>query len=178
VLEKILSFWFAEENKNNLFKKDINFDNLIKENFLEFFEESVKSFNLLEIHNKTDLLSYVILFDQFSRNMFRDKKEAFATDDIALSLTIASIYKGEDSEFETKHRNFLYLPLMHSEKLAIQELSIKKFKEVNNGEDHSYAIAHYNIIKQFGRFPHRNKILGRTSTTQELEFLQQPNSGF
>ena len=53
-----------------------------------------------------------------------------------------------------------------------------KFKEINNGEDHSYAIAHYNIIKQFGRFPHRNKILGRTSTTQELEFLQQPNSGF
>ena len=127
MLEKILSFWFAEENKDNLFKKDINFDNLIRANFLDFFEESVKSFNLLEIQNKTDLLSYVILFDQFSRNMFRDKKEAFATDDLALSLTIASIYKGEDSEFETKHRNFLYLPLMHSETLAIQKLSIKKF---------------------------------------------------
>ena len=166
------------ENKDKLFKKDIDFDNLIKENFLEFFEESVKSFNILQIKNKMDLLSYIILFDQFSRNMFRNTKESFATDDLALALSIASIYKGEDIEFETNHRNFLYLPLMHSEKLSIQELSIKKFKEINNGKDHDYAIAHYNIIKQFGRFPHRNIILDRTSTAQELEFLKQKYSSF
>jgi len=104
--------------------------------------------------------------------MFRDTPAAFASDSLALALSQECIRSGCDQELKDMKRHFAYMPFMHSESLKIQQEALKLF---NNGK---YAVAHHDIIERFGRFPHRNAILGRESTEEELEFLKQPGSSF
>ena len=114
--------------------------------------------------------------DQFSRNMFRELPESYATDSKALSITKYAITKKLDEELSTDHKMFLYMPLMHSENLEDQKLCVQLFKD--NPKEKHYAEMHLRIIERFGRFPHRNNALGRKSTEEELQFLTTPNSSF
>ena len=137
------------------------------------------------------ILALVILFDQFSRNMYRNTPQMFENDPLALRLTLRSISDKNDSRLQLIERLFLYMPLMHTEDLLIQELSLQCFENLvtevqqKNARNtvyyeysFGYAKRHYEIIKEFGRFPHRNSILQRASTLQEQKFLQQPGSSF
>jgi len=136
-------------------------------------------------------LALILLFDQFSRNIYRNAPKMFAFDKQALSLTQEMIEEGKDKDMLLIERVFLYLPLEHCEEIAFQEVSLQKFaslaeesKQANPANTayyaytFNYAQRHYDIIKRFGRFPHRNRILGRISTKDEEDFLKQPGSGF
>ncbi|MEL8055293.1 MAG: DUF924 family protein [Pseudomonadota bacterium] len=133
-------------------------------------------------------LAAIIALDQFSRNLFRDTKHAFASDPLALSLTKDALSKGEETGLSEVERIFLYLPLEHSEDMADQDLSVQKYTDLaqdarpafkalcENTLD--YAIRHRDVIEQYGRFPHRNAILERPNTEAETEYLSQPGAGF
>ena len=176
--ERVEHFWFTENKKldrqiRKIFKQDLE---AVRETALD---------GLRDTHTK---LAMIILVDQFSRNMFRQSSEAFARDHLALRLAKEMVSGNEDSRLEPVERSFVYLPLEHSEDRKDQKLSVKKFKELHRQVPQKvkkvyqvfldYAIKHKVIIDRFARFPHRNEILGRKSTTEELEFLEQPDSHF
>jgi uncharacterized protein (DUF924 family) len=123
-------------------------------------------------------LALVILLDQFPRNMFRGDPRAFATDPLAREVATVLVQKGTDRQLLPVERLFVYLPFMHSEDLTHQRQSVALFQQLAQERPYldslSYAIGHKEIIERFGRFPHRNAILGRLSTPEEIEFLQQP----
>ena len=134
------------------------------------------------------MISLIVLLDQVPRNAFRGTPESFAYDQQAIDLTLALTADNQDYDFQLAERIFLYLPLEHSEDLQLQKLSVDKFSELYDempADLHKYALMtldyakrHEDIISRFGRFPHRNDILGRPSTPEELLFLQEPNSRF
>lgn len=172
----ILNFWYGIENKPKWFIKDSAFDREIAEKFLSYYEEAAKG-NLDYWQGSFEgSLALIILLDQFPRNMFREQPKSFATDAKALSITKAIIESGTDKNVQTDYKHFLYMPLMHSENLADQKLSIELFNYDSN--THNYAKKHMEIIKKFSRFPHRNGILSRASTKEEIRFLKTPNSSF
>jgi uncharacterized protein (DUF924 family) len=172
----VIDFWF--NNKQKWFVKEPEFDTLIKERFLTVYNQAINR-ELENWKNKAEsLLSLVLVLDQFPRNMFRDTPQAFSGDEISLFLAKEAIEKGFDLKLNSDQRRFLYMPLMHSELLLDQELSVELYSKMKNINTLNYATAHHDIIVRFGRFPHRNKILGRISTLQELEFLRTPNSSF
>ena len=135
-------------------------------------------------------MALILLFDQFARNIYRDTEEAFSQDKNAIEICINGIKKGFDEELHTVQRIFYYMPLMHSEDISMQEKSIECFsnlaKEFATSESiakmvsgsFEYAMKHYEIVKRFGRYPHRNAILGRESTPEEIEFISEPGSSF
>ena len=173
----IIRFWF--DHAPQWFDKDPLFDADIRRRYLPLYRQAVEG-ELSSWENKPeDMLALIILLDQFPRNMFRDTPDAFASDALALSLTKKAIELGVDKKLsKTTYKQFLYMPLMHSEVLADQQLSVEVFSALNDPQALRYAEAHRDIIARFGRFPHRNKILGRPSTEEERVFLTQPNSGF
>jgi uncharacterized protein (DUF924 family) len=119
----------------------------------------------------------IIVLDQFPRNMFRGTPRAFATDGLALAAARHAIANGYDRDWLRVEKIFAYLPFEHSEALADQERACELMRPLGE-EQYDYALRHYKIIERFGRFPHRNAILGRASTAEEIEFLKQPGSGF
>jgi len=129
-----------------------------------------------------DALALILILDQFPRNLFRGQPQTFATDEKALTVANDAINQKFDQQLLSVQRAFIYLPFEHSENLADQSRSVELFTPLkddpNTASMFDYAIAHANIIQKFGRFPHRNTILGRPSTPEELEFLTQPNSSF
>ncbi len=175
---EILKFWFEEVEPSYWFKKDLVFDELIRSRFLDFYIAATRC-ELYEWRQTAEgRLAEIILLDQFSRNMFRDLPQAFAFDSLAVALTQEAIAGGFDQQLELNQRKFLYMPLMHSESLVIHQLAEKMFSQAGLEDNYSYEISHKKIIEQFGRYPHRNQVLGRTSTREELLFLQQPGSSF
>jgi uncharacterized protein (DUF924 family) len=138
--------------------------------------------------NPQDRLALILLTDQFPRSIYRDSAKAFAFDTKALSLAREGVDAGSDASLHLLEKVFFYLPLEHSESLADQQRSVSLFQKLFDeaGTDQKptfaeyldFAVRHREIISRFGRFPHRNEALGRTSTTEELSFLQQPGSGF
>jgi uncharacterized protein (DUF924 family) len=133
-------------------------------------------------------LALVIVLDQFSRNMFRGNQSGFAGDERALAAALEGLALGADKSLALDERIFLYMPLMHSEQLAHQQRSLELFTGLLEGQPEAlrgylsssvdYARRHLEIVERFGRFPHRNAVLGRASTPEELEFLKQPGSSF
>jgi uncharacterized protein (DUF924 family) len=123
-------------------------------------------------------LAEVIILDQFSRNMYRDTPQSFAYDALALALSQSAIAEGYDEELSLEMRSFLYMPFMHSESLAIHEEATKLFARLGVASTIEFEFKHKNIIERFGRYPHRNIILGRVSTAEEEAFLHLPNSNF
>lgn len=171
----VTNFWFSSEVQPFWFLKDSDFDENLRQRFGKVYEEAVSKFKegkFEDVKTAEEALSYVIVLDQFSRNMFRDTPKAFATDDMALTIAKMAVEKGLDRELTSAaHHNFLYMPYMHSENLMDQEDGIRLFSTLPGNEQAvSYARQHRDIIIQFGRFPHRNKILGRVSTPEEIEF--------
>jgi uncharacterized protein (DUF924 family) len=170
--EKVLDFWFGELTDKDWFAGGEELDAKIRDRFVALHEELSKG---APAEAKTDpdaALAAVIVYDQFSRNMYRKKPEAFSTDALALEVARHAIDQGFDRELDDRRRWFLYMPFQHSEVLADQERSVDFFKQIGNEEAIKYAVEHRDIIARFGRFPHRNRALGRESTPDEIAFLE------
>jgi uncharacterized protein (DUF924 family) len=176
--DDILSFWFSEIEPSKWWGKDLKFDQLIRDKFSVI--HGLANHCELFKWRKTakGRLAEIIVLDQFSRNMYRDMPCSFAFDSQALVLAQEAIAVGADESLNATERNFLYMPFMHSESLAIHEVAVKLY--ASNGVDSSidFENKHKIIIEKFGRYPHRNNILKRISTHQEVEFLTQENSSF
>ncbi|MFT5701773.1 MAG: hypothetical protein ACI8ZB_004674 [Desulforhopalus sp.] len=176
--QEILNFWFEEIDESQWWIKDAEFDEIIRQRFLELHHKAVHC----ELYpwRKTSLgaLAEIIILDQFSRNMFRDKPESFAYDSLALALSQVAIASGFDSELSPAKRKFFYMPFMHSESLVIHSVAGALFAKLGNDSTLTFENRHRAIIEQFGRYPHRNKILGRVTTPEEEEFLRLPGSSF
>jgi uncharacterized protein (DUF924 family) len=169
--QQILDFWFAEDMPSQWFANNAQFDQLICDKFSALHQKAVAGELAAWENDPQSLLALVILFDQFSRNMFRDTPAAFASDATALRLTKKALAAKMEQALSDNQRAFLYMPLMHSENLADQALSVKLFADF--ADNAQYAKEHYATIAKFGRFPHRNAILNRASTEEELAFLSK-----
>jgi len=169
----VLSFWFAREA--DWFRKSDAFDAEIRRQFLATYERVASGNEWLD--PGPDCLARIIVLDQFPRNMFRGTPRAFATDALALDAARHARAKGYDQGYSREEKIFAYLPFEHSESLADQELACKLMQPLGE-EQYRYALAHRDIIARFGRFPHRNAILGRASTAEETAFLATPGSSF
>jgi uncharacterized protein (DUF924 family) len=166
----VIAFW-RDAGPDRWFKPDADFDRQTRERFLETHEAAAAG-QLDEWQQTAEgTLALLILLDQFPRNMFRGTPRAFATDPKALQIADRAIESGHDRNVDAPMRSFFYLPFMHSEKLADQERCLVLYQELGNAEALKYAELHLDAIRRFGRFPHRNEILGRASTPEEIAYL-------
>jgi len=176
--QDILHFWFEEIEPKQIWIKDPDFDQLIINRFSEVYAKATRC-ELYEWRKHPEgRLAEIIVLDQFSRNMFRDSAQAFAFDSLALCLAQQAIAVEDDQKIETSRRGFMYLPFMHSESREIHQQALKIYQEFGEQGSLEFEIKHKVIIDKFGRYPHRNKALGRESTQDEIQFLTQPGSGF
>lgn len=174
----VLNFWFSERVKPLWFKKSDEFDREIKQKFIDTYQLA-KTGALDSWRNRAaDTLALIIVLDQFPRNMFRNTAQAFATDNMAVELTKYAVSNNYQQDLTIEQQVFLYMPLMHSESRVDQALCVELLEELGKKDNLKYAIKHQEVINRFGRFPHRNCILGRESTLAEKEFLTQPGSSF
>ena len=177
-IEQVLQFWFGEMTREQWFKRDAAVDDRIRNRFLSLHDQVSAMPNEALLSGPRSALAAVIVLDQFSRNMFRGSPRAFASDAKALALAEAAIANGHAASLNKDELQFLYLPFEHSESGEAQVRCVKLMASLGDAELTRYAQAHCDIIERFGRFPHRNEILGRSSTAEELEFLKQPGSSF
>lgn len=185
----ILNFWFGHPQDPNYgkerkiwFKKDPNFDQTVKSRFLPTYTQASTG-NLAHWQTTpAGCLALILLLDQFPRNMFRGHPQAFATDDQALAVAKHTVSQNFDQQLLPVQRWFIYLPFEHSENLADQQQALDLFATLEDDPQSqsaiNYAQRHYDVIQRFGRFPHRNAILGRTNTPEEEAFLQTRGSSF
>lgn len=188
-VKKILAFWFGKPEDKDYgkprkfwFNKDDLVDQQIRSQFLPIYEQAAKG-DLDEWENTPfSCLALILVLDQFPRNMFRNSPQSFATDNYALELAKYAVSQQFDRQLLPVQRWFIYLPFEHSENLIDQQQAVNLFSTLQNDPDSQstieFATRHYQVIERFGRFPHRNKILGRTSTPEEIEFLEKPGSSF
>lgn len=192
--EDVLQFWFGTldtigcadaAHAERWWKKDVAFDQILRQRFGSLHEAVANGEHGDWLAMPRGRLGYVIVLDQFSRNMFRDTPRMFAYDRFALIAAREGIAQCAHAPLAHDERTFLYMPLMHSEDLADQELCVSLFAALRDERpadsrtsNVSYAERHHAIIKRFGRFPHRNAMLGRASTAAEIEFLTEPGSSF
>ncbi len=176
--DTILSFWFEEIQPAQWWVKDHNLDLLIKKRFLQAHQAANKCELFSWRHSAKGRLAEIIILDQFSRNIFRDTPRSFASDALALTLAQEAISLEVHAELSPLERNFLYMPFMHSESLIIHDVAVTLFSENGIQSNIDFEHQHRKIIQEFGRYPHRNNVLGRASTESELAFLSQPNSSF
>ena len=174
-IDDVLTFWFADPGR--WWKKDPAFDEQIRDRFLALHEVIERGEHEGWLETARGTLAYVVVLDQFSRNLFRGSARSFACDARALAAARGALDRGFDRLLSVDERSFLYMPFMHSERIADQDRCVQLFAS-ESPESLSYAERHRDIIRRFGRFPHRNAPLGRPSTPEELEFLKQPGSSF
>jgi uncharacterized protein (DUF924 family) len=174
----VLRFWFEELQRKAWFKKDTAVDAQIRDRFAPLIDQLAAQPVDEAVTGANRALATVIVLDQFPRNVFRGSARAFATDARALDIAKAAIDRGLDQELPADRRVFLYLPFEHSELLADQERSVELTAVLGDEEYARYAVLHRDVIKRFGRFPHRNAMLGRTPTLEEIKFLKEPGSSF
>ncbi len=176
--QQVLDFWFDKDILKKHYAKDPAFDETIRKKFLDTHTQAMNSKSTLWEASAESYLAQIIVLDQFSRNIFRDTPQAFASDAKALALAKEAIDLGLDAALPKDQRTYIYMPFMHAENIDDQERSVALFQALHHGNHLKYALSHRDIVKRFGRFPHRNKILGRASTPEELEFLSKPGSSF
>jgi uncharacterized protein (DUF924 family) len=164
--QAVLDFWFSH-GWDDWWKPNPAFDAAIRERFLPLWEVERDGLPEQFLGAGDDALAAIILFDQFPRNMFRGHADQFSTDPLALAIAKGAIERGYDDGMTSEQRGFLYMPFEHSEDLADQRRSLLLFTALGNAAQLDYARNHYEVIEQFGRFPHRNKILGRKPTALE-----------
>jgi uncharacterized protein (DUF924 family) len=169
----VVAFWH-QAGPDRWFKKDADFDKEIRERFFDTYEAAAAGKLSHWEQSAQGALALLILLDQFPRNMFRGDARAFTTDPLARAVAAGAIVRGFDSQVPKELQNFFYLPFEHSEDLADQERCIALNKAAGDIENLKWAEIHADIIRRFGRFPHRNAVLGRTTTSEENDFL---NSG-
>ncbi|WDE95557.1 DUF924 domain-containing protein [Lentisphaera profundi] len=176
--DDVLSFWFHEIEPAKWWLKDIHFDALIKHRFLALHEQAKKC-ELFEWRDSAKgRLAEIIVLDQFSRNIFRDSPQAFSADPLALALSQEAISLAKHKDLNQIERSFLYMPYMHSESLSIHDIAVELYTDNGIQSNLDFEIQHRDIIEKFGRYPHRNSILNRLSTAEEIVFLKQANSSF
>jgi len=178
--EDILQFWFDDIEHSCWFKKDPAFDRELERRFGDVLTRASGDSLNQWCDTPRGTLALIIVLDQFSRNIYRDTPRAFEADPRALQLTLDGIQKGVDEQLTAEQRSFFYLPLRHAESLAMQKLGLARTRELNDagyGTD-KYALNHLALIERFGRFPHRNKILGRRNTDEEESYLNGDAVGF
>ena len=182
--DDVLKFWFEENGRDQWFGKEAAFDAEIDRRFSELSHQARDGRLERWVEAPRSCLALIILIDQFSRNLYRQSPLAWSADVHALAIARLALEKGYDAELDRTERVFMYLPFMHSEVLADQERSVELTKRNNDGgnefnqKNYESAIKHRDIIARFGRFPHRNEVLGRESTAEELAFLEEPDSSF
>lgn len=174
----VLEFWFNETTKPFWFAKSDDFDTLLKDKFLTMLQSA----SLGECDEwRTTLqgrLAEIIVLDQFSRNIYRNTPNAFAQDSMALALAQELVKQPDFSQLSIVERNFALMPLMHSESKVVHEKAVALFEKFSDNNTLDFELKHKVIIDKFGRYPHRNAILGRVATPDEVTFLAQPNSSF
>jgi uncharacterized protein (DUF924 family) len=176
----IIDFWFREIPRERWFRSSPDFDADIRNRFEALWHEARKGALAHWLSSKEAALAFILLTDQFPRNMFRGQGDAFATDALALEAAREAHSKQYDREANPDERNFFYLPFMHSENLADQDFCVNLCRE-GLGEEHSsyaYALRHREAVARFGRFPARNAALGRPTTKEEADYLKEHPSGF
>ena len=175
--EHVLRFWFEELDPEDWFAKDSALDQLIRQRFLATYEALSEAVPASWLANRRGTLAAVIVLDQFPRNLFRDDPRSFATDATALEITKRALDQGLEREMDVNERQFLYMPFQHVEDAEEQARSVILFAELDESTL-GFARRHQAVIDRFGRFPHRNAVLGRQSTPAEIEFLKEPGSSF
>jgi len=174
----ILDFWFQQIEPKSWWVADPAFDAQIRERFITVSEQAAKA-ELFEWRaSAKGRLAEIIVLDQFSRNVYRNTPKAFAQDPMALVLAQEAVAKGVLNELNPDERAFLLLPYMHSESRSIHVQAEHLYREWAPENNYRFEVRHKEIIDRFGRYPHRNTILNRESTIEELEFLKQPGSSF
>ncbi|MDY6784404.1 MAG: DUF924 family protein [Cyanobacteriota bacterium] len=188
-VDEVLAFWFGKPDSREYgrsrkvwFAKDPEFDEAVRSHLFPLYQQAARGELDGWMSTPRGCLALIILLDQVPRNLFRDRPQAFATDAKALSVAETAVDNGFDREVLPVQRWFIYLPFEHSENLDHQERCLALFAHLEDdpqsAEPIDYARRHRDVIQRFGRFPHRNAILGRESTPEEVEFLKQPGSRF
>ncbi|MGN6670525.1 MAG: DUF924 family protein [Candidatus Nucleicultricaceae bacterium] len=181
-VDKILDFWFGSKTEPKYqsfwFGGRDAYDALITEMFRPMYDQAQRLDLEPLKQDPFGSLTLVLLFDQFPRHFFRKSPQMFSTDALALSIARASVDQKQDHALPNVMRAFLYLPFEHSEVLEDQKDSVELFSQLKDEVMLSYALSHYRTIEKFGRFPHRNAMLGRQSSAEEAAFLENPPSGF
>ncbi len=196
-IDTIIEEWFgvldeegrvAGEKTTRWWKKDPNFDEMLRKQYGKLIAQALRGELDAWAETPRGTLALILLLDQFTRNTFRDTPEMYSGDDAAIRHSLSLVESERVAELPYAQRVFVYMPLMHSEDLKDQELCVKCFESLVDTSPRAlqagmqsnlkYAIAHRDIVARWGRFPHRNEILGRESTPEELEFLKQPGSSF
>lgn len=176
--QDILHFWFEELDNKQRFAKDTELDALMRDRFGSTLQAATQGELASWRNSASGCLAEIIVLDQFSRNIYRDTAQAFAQDALALKLAQALVASGLDQQLPVMQRAFAYLPYMHSESLPVHAQALVLFSQPGLEENLRFERMHQAIIERFGRYPHRNAVLGRSSTAEEIEFLQQPGSSF
>ncbi|MCZ6814705.1 MAG: DUF924 domain-containing protein [Alphaproteobacteria bacterium] len=187
--DDILAFWFGKPEDEGYggpreawWQKDPAYDAEIRSRYLDHYRRAIAGELDAMAQTPKGALALILMLDQFPRNMFRGRPETYASDEKARKLAREALDSGFDRCVPPIWRWFFYLPFEHSETLADQDLSVSLFEALPDIEGteqtHSSSLRHQEIVARFGRFPHRNEILGRDSTPEEIEFLKEPNSSF
>lgn len=174
----VLRFWFEVLTPKDWFIKNEKTDSLIRERFHSTLQSALRGELFSWRKSEVGRLAEILVLDQFSRNIYRGRAEAFQGDPIALVLAQEAVFQNSDQKVEIGKRHFFYMPFMHSESKLVHDMALPYFSQPGLEDTFKYEILHKKIIDRFGRFPHRNQILGRTSTAEEIEFLKGPNSSF
>ena len=175
---KVIKFWFEEISESQWWKKDAEFDELVNRRFSAVHQQACRCELYGWRESAEGRLAEIIVLDQFSRNIYRDDPRSFASDSLALASAQEAISLDVDQQVSDKKRSFFYLPFMHSESAHIHELAVDLYTAHCQPDGLDFELRHKAIIDRFGRYPHRNKVLGRVSTEEEIEFLSQPGSSF
>lgn len=178
--DEVLKFWLDEVGPSGWYAVSDPLDETIRKRFMATWEAAREGSFSMWLTYPSGALAYIILTDQFPRNMFRGKAEAFATDSAALAATKMSVKKGWDMKIDEPARQFFYMPLMHSENLCDQERCIRLMKErmpQGGASNLLHARAHREVIRQFGRFPYRNEALSRRTTAHEMDYVSRGGYG-
>ncbi len=174
----ILHFWFTELTPKQHFAKDSALDETIRTRFGATLETAARCELFAWRATPEGRLAEILVLDQFSRNVYRDTARAFAQDALALALAQALVASGQDRSLPLAQRGFAYMPYMHSESALIHAQALTLFTQPGMEDSLRFEQRHQAIIERFGRYPHRNALLGRESTAEELAFLAEPGSGF
>ena len=169
--KSILDFWYSEKVKSKWFNSSIEFDKEIKTLYEAVWKKALRGEYLSWSQSAEGCLALVIIFDQLPLNMFRGEVKSFSSELMAIKITKKAVELEFDQKIDKDKLSFLYMPLMHSENISDQDFSVKLFEKANLVENLRFAKHHQSIIKEFGRFPHRNDILRRKSTQAEVNYL-------
>jgi len=177
-VEAVLDYWFTTLKPRDWWRKSDQIDDHIRRRFSDCLTAARRGELAHWRDSAAGRLAEIIVLDQFPRHIHRDTPEAFASDALALVLAQEAVRAGADQSVATHQRPFMYMPFMHSESALIQQQSIRLFDQPGLENNRNFALRHKAIIDRFGRYPHRNAILGRSSSAAETDFLEQPGSSF